>query len=82
MGAVSLAAKLVAAGARAAILTAVVVVLVACAGPLRGMHEVTVNEVSTTLPANRAALVSLRPSTVGYAIASSVFRATRGALHQ
>ena len=59
--------------ARTTALMAMVLVLVACAGPLRGMREVPVSQVRTTPPAHQAAIIFLRPSTMGYAIASSVF---------
>ena len=66
MGTVTLAA-------RATVLMAMALVLVACAGPLRGMRELPVSQVRTTPPDNQAAIIFLRPSTMGYAIASSVF---------
>ncbi len=54
---------------------AVLVVLVAgCAGPIRGMRDVPPGmEVKTTPPPGKAAIVFMRPSTLGYAIASSVY---------
>ncbi len=58
---------------RGAVLMAVAVLVVACAGPMRGMRELTASEVITAPPPHQAAIVFLRPSTVGYAIASSVF---------
>lgn len=45
-----------------------------CAGPVRGMREVpTGAEVNRTPPPGKVAIVFMRPSTFGFAIASSVY---------
>ena len=51
---------------------AVVLLLSACAGPLRGMKDVAA-PIDPAPPPGRASIVFMRPSGLGYAIASSVF---------
>ena len=52
----------------------VVLALAGCAVPIRGMREVPAEtEVKTTPPPGKAAIVFMRPSTLGFAIASSVY---------
>jgi len=53
-------------------LVAAVVFFTACAGPLRGMVEI-VTPPAVAPPVGQATIVFLRPSGLGYAIASSVF---------
>lgn len=55
-----------------------VLLLSACAGPLRGMRELPEGVRSTTPPSGKASIVFMRPSTLGYAIASSVFEMRDG----
>jgi hypothetical protein len=51
-----------------------VVALVGCAGPIGHMREVpSGTAITTTPPPGKAAIVFLRPSTLGFAIASSVY---------
>lgn len=52
--------------------------LSACAGPLRGMREIADGAPSTAPPSGKASVVFMRPSTLGYAIASSVFEIRDG----
>ena len=54
-------------------LVALVVVIAGCAGPMRSMREVTPTDVQTTPPPGKAALVFMRPSTLGFGISSSVY---------
>jgi hypothetical protein len=51
----------------------VVMLLAGCAGPITSMREVTSGDVPTAPPPGKATVVFLRPSTLGFGIASSVY---------
>lgn len=54
---------------------AVAVMLAACAGPVGHMRELPVDQQPATAPpAGKAAVVFMRPSSLGFAVASSVFQ--------
>ena len=58
---------------RAALVIVLASLLSACAGPLHGMKEVPESAVAVRPAADKAAVVFLRPSDLGWAIGSSVF---------
>ena len=52
---------------------ALLMVVSGCAGPISHMREMSVGESPPAVPAGKAMIVFMRPSTLGFAIASSVF---------
>ncbi len=60
-------------GMRLLRVVALVVVVSGCAGPIGHMREMPAGEVRTAPPPGKTAVVFMRPSTLGFAIASSVY---------
>lgn len=49
-----------------------------CAGPISHMREMSAGETPSAAPPGKAVIVFMRPSTLGYAIASSVYELKSG----
>lgn len=64
---------------RLIVAVAMAAALAGCAGPARGMRELAPDyQMNTTPPPGKAAVVFMRPSTLGFAIASSVYELKPG----